>query len=124
MATKFEEQFFKCFGIEPIQLNKCSYVNLRNLGLEYGTDICLHIEDETITCDNCKNNRDGELLYPPITDTILLDLICILNIRITAYDAEYRWCKNRAKLKDVILRDCIYNKELIQTEVRKLFEVK
>lgn len=110
MTTKFEEKFFKYFGIEPKEEKYCYWE-------------CKKPELEKVACNNtgCEHYRH-KIYYPQITDTILLDLICILNIRITAYDAEYRWCKDREKLKDVILKDCIYNKELIQREVQKLFK--
>ena len=97
---KFEQKFFKCFGIEP-KTNR-----------QYGYKMAIYNEAGT----------EEIKFYPQITDHILLDLICILNTRITAYDAEYRWCRDRKNLKLVILRDCIYNKELIQTQVVKLFK--
>ena len=103
MTNDLEKTFFDTFGIKPKQLNKCSYVNLRNLGFEYGVDVCLHLEDETITCDNCENNKDGELLYPQITDRILLELICLVNI----YLDEGFWAETITDLKEEVLKNCL-----------------
>ena len=120
MTNDLEKQFFDTFGIEPIQVNKCSYINLRDLGLDYGTDICLHLEDENITCGNCENNKDGELLYPQITDRILLELICILHTT-----KLVKLCTtNVGDLKEEVLITlcCWVNHSNIKQQVQALFE--
>ena len=104
MTNKIEKQFFQCFGIEP--------------NTEY--DYCWKSEE----------NKDK--LYPQITDSILLELICILSewkqycISYYVIDAV-----NINTLKEDILRDCIcmshwyeFNKcgKDVKHQVRTLFE--
>lgn len=72
------------------------------------------MEERFSKCFNINFNK--------ITDTILLELICILNNKINIFDREYYKAKDKEKLKSKILTDCIYNKELIDKEVVKLFE--
>lgn len=72
------------------------------------------MEERFLKCFNINFNK--------ITDTILLELICILNNKINIFDREYYKAKDKEKLKSQILTDCIYNKELIDKEVVKLFE--
>lgn len=108
MADKFEQQFFRCFGIEKQEYKSC--------------DVDTFCPYENMKCVDCAYYKTYKIDYPQISDKILLDLICILNSRISAYDAEYRWCRDRKNLKYVILKDCVYNKELIDKQVVKLFK--
>jgi hypothetical protein len=110
-TTKLEKMFFKHFGIEEIEYcgGKDGYLCNKNCTLyEVRNDF----------------NQDPfhRTFYPDITIEDLLRLICILNANVTTNDIDYHRCKDWRCLKDAILKDCIYNKELIQKEVRKLFE--
>lgn len=53
----------KC-GIEPIKLTGCSFVNLRKYGIEEGTDVCIHMEEEHFECKKCKFYNTDEELFP------------------------------------------------------------
>lgn len=68
MTSELEKQFFDTFGIEPKNRFKgCK------LGAKYYSEIC----DEP-TCNGC-DDEIKETEYPQITDSILLELICILS---------------------------------------------
>ena len=58
MIDKLTKTFFDTFGIEP--------------------DItsCYHRCKEDVNCKEC---NEAKVIYPQITDRILLELICILN---------------------------------------------
>ena len=59
MTNKLEKQFFDTFGIEPkLDCKRCGAMN-------FAIGQCAEV--------------DCEKTYPPITDRILLELICILN---------------------------------------------
>ena len=107
-----EEEFFKTFGIEPIAYSRCT------------SDYCISADKPYPTiCKKCHYYTVYKIGYPPITNRILLELICILNstngINCTAYES-----KNIKDLKNEILNECIEiadDKEL-KTKVHKLFE--
>lgn len=70
MTTELEKQFFDTFGIEPkYRFKGCK------LGAKYYCEIC----DEP-TCKGC-DDAISEIIYPQITDRILLELICIVSER-------------------------------------------
>lgn len=125
-----EEEFFKTFGIEPKYQDTCTveekYWSNKELANEYGTfDMymnakCGNQENCTTEC-SCAYQKE---IYPPITDKILLELICILSGNITL---EIK-VKNIKELKEGILKHAIertyypLDKEKYKTKVRKLFE--
>lgn len=89
MIDKLTKTFFDTFGIEP--------------------DItsCYHRCKEDVNCKEC---NEAKVIYPQITDRILLELICILN-DYTGIDV--RATKNE-ELKKELLNHCI---ELIEYEL-------
>lgn len=103
MVTKLEKQFFSTFGIEP---------KIINVAVGRG----FYIE----------HNRVEQ--YPQITDSILLELICLLN----NYGKNDTWAVSVENLKDCILMNCIKvikEKDLkeislnnFKRQVRTLFE--
>ena len=66
--------------------------------------------------------------FPPITDRILLELICILvkcmEDRYSDYDCYKIWKTNYKDLKESILDDCICYRELndIEQQIQALFK--
>ena len=58
MTSELEKQFFDTFGIEP-DITSCYHRCNRDL--------------------NCKECDEATKIYPPITDRILLELICMAN---------------------------------------------
>ena len=58
MTNELEKQFFQCFGIEPKIKQQCYHLCNKDL--------------------NCKECDEATKIYPQITDSILLELICIL----------------------------------------------
>lgn len=67
MTTKLEQEFFEAMGIEA----KTKFARCKN-GIDYYAEEC--IEE---TCKGC-NNAITRIVYPPITDTIVLMLENIL----------------------------------------------
>ena len=57
MTNELEKQFFETFGIEP-DITSCYHRCKKDL--------------------NCKECNEAKVIYPQITDHILLELICIL----------------------------------------------
>ncbi len=82
MTNEIEKQFFKHFGIEP--------------------RLVISLKD----WESCKDLPRAEELfkhYPQITDSILLELICLLN----NYGKNDTWAISVENLKDCILINCI-----------------
>lgn len=115
--NEIEEKFYKCFGIK--QLDR--YLNCKeNLEGE-----CQEL------CELC-DKSEYVYCYPPITNRVLLELICFLSEwRIYCNDEYKIHSKNIKNLKEMVLLDCIdmfsfykcknCEKDAIR-EVRKLFE--
>ena len=101
-----EEEFYKTFGIKKqVPCKKCS---MHNTGWNCSRT-CLHDDDK-------------EKIYPPITDRILLKLLCLLvnNVSPITFIAGEKdiGIKN---IKNLILETCIKSYE-IREQVQKLFE--
>lgn len=64
MTEQISAEICRICGIAPIELTGCSFVNLREYGIEEGTDVCEAVEDETITCDKCKYSKKASELFP------------------------------------------------------------
>lgn len=107
---ELEEKFMKTFGIEPIE----RYI-----------DCLLNKEGECLNnCYICSNSREINC-YPPITDHILLELVCILARQAQLNNERYFVLSdNYGQLKGDILIDCVSDKyaKKIKDDVRKLFE--
>ena len=91
--TELEEKFYKVMGIEPnipITVYKKSMSEINVLRWD----------------------------YPPITDRILLELVCILN------KTHYKLIMSQTidGLKREVLFDCLAYSDDIKSDVRKLFE--
>lgn len=102
MTNEIEKKFFDTFGIEE-KTNKV-----------YGVQLDYHIDD-----------------YPQITDSILLELICILNksrlvSAVNLRDFNYEDLKNTILRKNItILKNEFLNNEIkneFKHQVRTLFE--
>lgn len=129
-----EEEFFKCFGIEPNWKDK----RVKSNKTTYTAEQAEHIRRTT-------KNRNIQLCYPEITDRILLELICILgngkdgNKNLNLYtDNEDEWfavlkdkyncayCAGIDKnFKNALLKLCMYRADIdeFKQQVRSLFEV-
>ena len=59
MTTELEQEFFKVFGIEPIPIKNYGFWLIKGSIAE--------------------NDKGEKVVYPEITDRILLDLICLHN---------------------------------------------
>lgn len=97
MTDELTKTFFDAFGIEP--------------------DItsCYHRCNKDLDCKEC---NEAKVIYPQITDRILLELICILSNKLTYVILA---C-NTEELKNYVLESCIKYSEHIIYQVRKLFE--
>lgn len=78
MTTENEKQFFDTFGIEP-KYKICIFKYCKN--------------KEEYDCENC---NDREWHYPQITDSILLQLICICS--------QYGFCSAARNIKDLKIK--------------------
>ncbi len=118
MPTQTELEFYKAFGIEPIELTDCSFINIKK-GYEIGTDVCPAMENETLKCENCKYSKLAHKIYPEITVRQLLELIRLgLNYNFVIFSKTLEECKEK------LLKILMYNDtdEIIST-VRKIMGV-
>lgn len=106
MINELEKKFFSTFGIEPncqnefINPSKCPF-------------------NESMGCCGCTSFQ-----YPQISDSILLELICILNENTTLDETYYQGASTVKELKKLVLKDLIKTKDNFDTihQVRTLFE--
>lgn len=105
MTNELEKQFFDTFGIKP-DITSCYH----------------HCEKDL----NCKECNEAKVIYPQITDSILLNLICIATA--SEITVEFKRIKNVEHLKEVVLNYCIrrygycLHKDNFKQRVRTLFE--
>ena len=105
MTNELEKQFFDTFGIEPYD---------RYLSCTENLEV-----DCNRNC-NCCDKAEDVYCYPQISDSILLELICILNTRpVYASNAHGT---NVYDLKNYVLKRCIYEVDNIKHQVRTLFK--
>ena len=79
IADEKEIAFYCEFDIAPLgMLSECMYDNEFRLGVSYGNDVCLHLEDtEKSSCKDCENGQSTKLYYPVITDFIIINFFKI-----------------------------------------------
>lgn len=107
--TELEEKFYKTFGIEQI-----AYCTLFD-------DECRELQP--CSYQNCKEEKQRVLAYPPITDHILLELVCILaKSKRYDFDNYVIFAEDTDNLKKDILFNVIARQKYIKSDVRKLFE--
>lgn len=87
MTNEIEKQFFDTFGIEPVKYKR-------------------NVDDNAMFMDK---------VYPQITDSILLELICIIG-------AMYICVQDKETLKEHILVQCMMHSEEIKHQVRAIFK--
>ena len=91
--SEIEKQFFETFGIKP-DITSCYHRCKKDL--------------------NCRECNEAKVIYPQITDRILLDLICLNNI--------YLWETHTStvnELKNVLLNKYIEYVNLMADENEK-----
>lgn len=64
MTEQISAEICKVCGIAPIELTGCSFINLKEYGIEEGTDVCEAVDDKTMTCEKCKYSKKASELYP------------------------------------------------------------
>ena len=115
MTTELERKFFETFNIQPTMLTECSYVNLHQHGIEIGSDICLGIDDESITCVNCNKNKPTVELYPTITDKHYFKLMCLFVKHMNCYSiycVDYESAKEQVLEEFIIEHSCFNAKDI------------
>ena len=99
------EEFYKTFGIKERDLYGCGW----QADCPYGD----------LDCKECPYYEKYATEYPPITDRILLELICLHSTwtlpRLCATNIE---ALKRQVLRDLICEDC----DKLRGQVQKLFE--
>ena len=117
MTNDLEKQFFDTFGIEPkptcvgceLWINECYY----DCGEFY---LCKADLDR----DTCGYKGT---VYPQITDTHYLKLICELSKCKAFFNNFYRLQNvDIEQLKEQVLTDCIFQAIFFKDQVRTLFE--
>ena len=104
MTSGLEKHFFDMFGIEP-DITRCYHICKKDL--------------------NCKECNEVKVIYPQITDSILLELIFILTTLLdtTVYeDVFITVAKNREELKKDIFKECMLYKQHIKQQIHTLFD--
>jgi len=64
MTQRISEEICVLCGIEPLELSGCSFKNLRDFGIEEGTDICEHLEEPGFKCENCECAKVVQKIFP------------------------------------------------------------
>lgn len=102
MTTELEKQFFDTFGVEP----RDNFKGCKS-GITFYTYGC-----NMPSCKGCsKEIREKE--YPPITDRILLELICLNNRHYVTLE-DLICPKNIETIKESVLKKYIKrNKEFV-----------
>lgn len=123
MTSKLEKQFFDTFGIEPITTYSCYeyYTYERNVDI-WGEHCEKYVKDGG-KCDDC-NYKKFIRDYPQITDSILLELICILSRWHLDEREPYEIISiNIKQLKNQILSNSLYIAKYAKAkhQVRTLF---
>ena len=106
MATELEQEFYKVFEIEPnSKWHKCKDYNC-------------------ICCDEYEFCSKREFDYPKITDSTLLEMICICNSTyINGYTNYFiSTGKTKEELKEEILGKCITLSKDIKNQIQQLFK--
>lgn len=121
MTTELEQEFFKVFGIEPIEYRK----NVPCLNF-LSSGIC-NITDERCNPSKCNEYRPDKTsrlwrdfmeVYPEITDRILLKLICKAHCLMFSIQGS-----SIELLKENILKEFIYWKgDVDKSEIQQLFK--
>lgn len=128
--NEIEEKFYKTFGIEPRYEDACKLQdeyfadeNLANTYVTFDRYLESWCPQDTLCTDECKYAYD-KVIYPKITDRILLELICILsNFTVLGFLRQ-----DRENLTKNTLERCIYLKENgvfkdeITNQVQSLFK--
>lgn len=129
MNNELEKQFFDTFGIEPKFKGYSNAEELSNGGvipcgnIKYFNTI-EEMDKVNYWCFNMLELNGEDKEYPEITDSILLELICVLasnQIRIL-FESMFSVINEVELLKKSILLTCIANKDTIKHQVRTLFE--
>lgn len=110
MTSELEQEFFRVFGIEPEEEQYCLWE-------------CKIPELEHVPCKKeCQYQRHN-IYYPEITNSVLLELICIMRTyRLTEI---YREVPSVDKLKEDILKWFINQSvinEKIKHQIQQLFK--
>ena len=104
MTTDLEKQFFSTFGIEPAYFYECSYKDKLDFGLNPSDDEC-PAKTSNIRCDACNLGKKVLVGYQAITDSILLELICLLSAYFSLEQENwFRKCTSIKELKDWVLK--------------------
>lgn len=137
MSNELTKTFFDTFGIEPRYEDACTvedkYWANEELANEYGTFDqymnckCENQENCTTEC-SCAYQKE---IYPQITDSMLLELICTLNksrlvSAVNLNDVNYEDLKNTILKKNItILKNEFLNHEIkneFKHQVKALFK--
>lgn len=104
MTTDLEKQFFDTFGIGPAYFYECSYKDKLDFGLNPSDDEC-PAKTSNIRCDACNLGKKVLVGYQAITDSILLELICLLSAYFSLEQENwFRKCTSIKELKDWVLK--------------------
>ncbi len=86
-----QNRLFEHFKIETKAfLSSCSFENLNQHRLEFGWDVCDHLEDG-ITCEDCQKSIPVIPLYPILTNKLLINLLVICGVDGLQIKSDTNW---------------------------------
>jgi len=93
VADEKEIEFYCYFDIAPLGLlSDCQYDNEFRLGVCEGQDVCDYLEEmEGNPCHKCKKSKQEKLYYPPITDSVIINLLLLVgvdNLNLDCYSTQ------------------------------------
>lgn len=123
MTTELEQEFFKTFEIKKLKYYWCKRFDRTSIA------DCNGIKKPEIHCAKCENGYIKEYYYPEITDSKLLEMICIMNKHIHKHN-EFALCpvagENLEEVKNYMLRLFNFNQPLLEKifiqEIQQLFK--
>ena len=118
IAHEKEIDFYCKFDIAPLgMLSECMYDNEFRLGVSYGDDVCLYLENtEKASCKDCKHGQGTKLYYPVITDFIIINFLLICGVDDTL--KTYYSTEDRNKILNYVLEKA--NNQEIKQKIREL----
>ena len=69
------EDFYKFFKIEPKKVIDCQYYNEFQHGISFGNDVCEHVDNPDMKCEDCEVMQGQTDWYAEITDDVVARLL-------------------------------------------------
>lgn len=118
--NKLEKQFYQTFNISKTYMNcdNCPHY-YRDNSINNSKPECNFIQEEEFDVDD---NYCVKLDFPPITDSIYLNLMVIIQ-KNNLITEGFKDINTKEDLKDFILTALIQNADEVKNEVQELFKL-